>query len=226
MQIPRGSGAPTVSTVPVGEIADAQPHPPAEQTQDVPVRALGLAIVVASVRQGRRGAAVASWFSNEAKRHGRLDVDLIDLATASLPLVLADDPPVELAEVTSRLESADAFVIVTPEYNHSFPASIKSLIDWHFSQWRAKPVGFVSYGGQSGGLRAVEALRLVLAEMHAVTIRDTVSFPVVWETFGDDGRPVNEEGPAAAAQALLDQLAWWATALLQARSRSPYPASA
>ncbi|UWP80104.1 NADPH-dependent FMN reductase [Dactylosporangium fulvum] len=75
-------------------------------------------------------------------------------------------------------------------------------------------------------MRAVEALRLVLAEMHAVTIRSTVSFPMVWETFGDGGRPVNEEEPAAAAQALLDQLAWWATALLQARNRSPYPAHA
>ncbi|MEE6262874.1 NADPH-dependent FMN reductase [Plantactinospora sonchi] len=226
MQIPGDSGAPTAVIVPVGEIAGAQSRPSAEQAQVLPERALRLAVVVASVREGRLGAAVASWFSDEAKRHGRFDVDLIDLATASLPLGLTNDPPSELMDVTSRLESADAFVVVTPEYNHSFPASIKSLIDWHFSQWRAKPVGFVSYGGRSGGVRAVEALRLVLAEMHAVTIRDTVSFPMVWETFGDDGRPVDEEESAAAAQALLDQLAWWATALLQARTRSPYPAHA
>lgn len=226
MQIPGDSSGPGAATVPVGEIAGAQSRLPAEQAQVLSGRALGLAIVVASVREGRRGAAVASWFSDEAKRHGGFDVDLIDLATASLPLGLTNNPPSELMDVTSRLESADAFVIVTPEYNHSFPASIKSLIDWHFSQWRAKPVGFVSYGARSGGVRAVEALRLVLAEMHAVTIRNTVSFPMVWETFGDDGRPVNEEEPAAAAQALLDQLAWWAAALRQARNRSHYSAHA
>ncbi|MGW3890517.1 NADPH-dependent FMN reductase [Micromonospora chokoriensis] len=138
----------------------------------------GVAVVVASVREGRLGVALASWFADEAKRHGRFDVDLLDLVTASLPLRLTNDPPSELMDVTSRLDSADAFVVVTPEYNHSFPASIKSLIDWRFSQWRAKPVGLVSYGGRPGALRG-RSLRLVLAETHAVNIRDTVSSPMV-----------------------------------------------
>ena len=74
-------------------------------------------------------------------------------------------------------------MIVTPEYNHSFPASLKNTIDWFDSEWHAKPVGFVSYGGMAGGQRAVEHLRQVFAELHAVTVRDTLSFHMAWERF-------------------------------------------
>jgi NAD(P)H-dependent FMN reductase len=113
-------------------------------------------------------------------------------------------------------------VVVTPEYNHSFPASLKNLIDWHYTQWRAKPVGFVSYGGVAGGLRAVEHLRTVFAELHAVTTRDVVSFHTAWEQFDDSGKPVDPVGPATAAKTMLDQLAWWGLALRQARAERPY----
>ncbi len=76
----------------------------------------------------------------------------------------------------SALSEADAFIVVTPEYNHSFTASLKFVLDLVYEPWQGKPVAFVSYGGISGGLRAVEQLRLVFAELHAVTVRDTVSF--------------------------------------------------
>jgi NAD(P)H-dependent FMN reductase len=79
--------------------------------------------------------------------------------------------------VTAQLTDADAFIIVTPEYNYSYPASVKALIDWHFTQWTAKPVAFVSYGGVAGGRHAVLHLENVLTELHAVTIRDGLSFP-------------------------------------------------
>ncbi|MBO0517952.1 NADPH-dependent FMN reductase, partial [Streptomyces beijiangensis] len=79
-----------------------------------------------------------------------LDITVLDLAEADLPTALSYEPAPEvgtvLARVTPQLESAEAFVVITPEYNHSFPASLKSLIDWHFTQWQAKPVAFVSYG--------------------------------------------------------------------------------
>jgi NAD(P)H-dependent FMN reductase len=113
---------------------------------------------------------------------------------------------------------------VTPEYNHSFPASIKSLIDWHFTEWRAKPIGFVSYGGIGGGLRAVEQLRLVFAEMHAVTMRDTVSFHSFWEHFDTQGQLINPASPNGAAKMLLDQLSWWSGILHDARRNNPYKA--
>ena len=68
-------------------------------------------------------------------------------------------------------------MVVTPEYNHSYPASLKAAIDWHFTQWTAKPVAFVSYGGAAGGRHAVLHLENVLTELHAVTIRDGLAFP-------------------------------------------------
>ena len=115
-------------------------------------------------------------------------------------------------------------MVITPEYNHSYPASIKNLVDWHFSQWQAKPVGFVSYGGVSGGLRAVEHLRGVFAELHAVTVRDQVSFANYWELLGEDGGLAGSEAADAAAKTLLGQLDWWARSLKEARERRPYAA--
>lgn len=89
-------------------------------------------------------------------------------------------------------------------------------------QWRAKPVGFVSYGGPSGGLRAVEALRIVFAEFHAVSIRNTVSFHSARAQFDEHGVPRDPAAVNAAADALLDQLTWWAQALRTAKTAHPY----
>jgi NAD(P)H-dependent FMN reductase len=188
---------------------------------------LRLAVVIASTREGRFGPTIGDWFVEQVR--GRdLELDVLDLADAALPDRLTGygtPTPDAVAAVTPRLAAADAFVLVTPEYNHSYPAPVKTLIDWHFTEWQAKPVGFVSYGGLSGGLRAVEHLRGVLAELHAVTVRDTVSFHGAWDRFGPDARPVDPDGCAAAAKSMLDQLAWWARALREARAAHPYLAS-
>ncbi|MDQ0378809.1 NADPH-dependent FMN reductase [Amycolatopsis thermophila] len=187
---------------------------------------LHLAVIIGSVRQQRFGPVVANWFLDAAARHGRFTVDLIDVADVPLPLALPAGPgepvPPELHDVSARLDRADAFVVVTPEYNHSYPAALKHLIDWHHTEWHAKPVGFVSYGGLGGGLRAVEHLRQVFAETHSVTVRDGVSFDQHWAKFGTDGRLLDPEGPDGAAKTLLDELVWWAEALQNARARRPY----
>ncbi|WP_381798711.1 NADPH-dependent FMN reductase [Streptomyces niveus] len=162
---------------------------------------------------------------------GGLAVDLDDLGSLSWchgPTVEPVSPRSacgvrgQLGKVTHRLAEADAFVIVTPEYNHSYPASLKVLIDWHFDEWRAKPVGFVSYGGISGGLRAVEHLRQVFAELHAVAVRDTVSFHNAGALFDDQGRHRDPSGADAAVTAMLDQIAWWGLALRDAKSARAY----
>jgi NAD(P)H-dependent FMN reductase len=183
-----------------------------------------LTIIIGSNRQGRFAPTVANWFAGQAGRRDDMTVDVIDLAEARLPDVLADKPAPEVAVITPRLANADAFAVVTPEYNHSFPAPLKSAIDWHSREWRAKPVGFVSYGGMGGGLRAVEQLRQVFAELHAVTVRDTVSFHGAWTQFDSEGRPKDPERYEKAAQSMLDQLAWWGQALREARSQRPYVA--
>jgi NAD(P)H-dependent FMN reductase len=191
-----------------------------------PTSPLKLAVILASNREGRFGPVVADWFLSRTADREDFDVELIDLAEVELPTALSYKPGsavrAELAKVSPKLADADAFAVLTPEYNHSFPASLKSLIDWHFYEWQAKPVGFISYGGISGGLRAVEQLRQVFAEMHAVTVRDTVSFHNAGALFDDDGQHKDPAAPDAAAKTMLDQLAWWGNALRVAKSRTPY----
>ncbi|ASO17690.1 NAD(P)H-dependent FMN reductase [Actinoalloteichus hoggarensis] len=190
------------------------------------VEPLRLTIIIGSTRRGRLGPSVADWFKSRVADHGAFDADVIDLAEIGLPDVLvdeADDIPVEVTETAPRLAAADAHVVITPEYNHSFPAPLKTAIDWFFDEWAAKPVGFVSYGGVSGGLRAVEQLRLVFAELHAVDVRNSVSFADISAEVEVDGRRSFENERAdAAAVSLLDQLDWWAHALAQAREARPY----
>ncbi|MFC8846791.1 MULTISPECIES: NADPH-dependent FMN reductase [unclassified Micromonospora] len=185
-----------------------------------------LALIIGSTRQGRFGPTVADWFVKQVRQRDAFEVDVIDLAEHDLPTSITTQlsaPAAQvLGEMAGRLQAADAFVVVTPEYNHSYPAPLKNAIDWHSTQWHAKPVGFVSYGGLSGGLRAVEALRLVFAELHAVTVRATVSFHNAWGQFGADGDPIDPEGCDTAGKYLLDQLGWWATTLREGRERRPY----
>ncbi|WP_026415549.1 NADPH-dependent FMN reductase [Actinomadura oligospora] len=192
---------------------------------------LKVAVIVGSTREGRFGGTVAAWIERHLAKRDDMDADVVDLAATPLPTVLPDfgKPPsdpdalAQLAAVSPRLAVADAFVVVTPEYNRSFPASLKNAIDWHNKEWHAKPVGFVSYGGFSAGTRAVEQLRQVFGELHAVTIRDGVGFNGVWGAFDADGE-VTDPNADAAAKKMLDQLAWWADALRGARAASPYAA--
>ncbi|MFF0432067.1 NADPH-dependent FMN reductase [Streptomyces sp. NPDC004327] len=195
---------------------------------DAPLR---VAVLVGSVREGRQGGAVADWFLGVAERHGGMEFDVIDLAAVDLPLAMPGwgSAPNEravaaLAPVTPVLAAADAFVVITPEYNHSFPAALKNLIDWHQPQWQAKPVGFVSYGGLGGGVRAVEQLRTVFAELHAATVRDQVSLHGPWNGLGPDGTPLDGAIAEGAAKGMLGQLTWWGQALRTARTERPYQA--
>lgn len=191
-----------------------------------------LVIIVGSVREGRFGPAVASWVAGQAKAHGAFDVEVVDLAEFDIPLVLpAASPkyagdayprPVGMAALTDALTEADGFILVTPEYNHSYPASLKAAIDWHFTQWTAKPVAFVSYGGMAGGRHAVLHLENVLTELNAVTIRDGLAFPNYFTTW-QDGHP-QDAASVGYAKTMLDQLAWWMGALRSAREAVPYPA--
>ncbi len=180
-----------------------------------------LAVIVGSTRLGRFGDRVADWFVEQVDRRHDFEVDLIDLAKVELPATLGVETD-GLAHYIERLDAADAFVIVTPEYNHGYPASLKQGIDVAFTQWQAKPVGFVSYGGMAGGLRAVEQLRQVLAELHAVTVRDCVSMHNPWTVFDEGSRP--EVAAEEAAGVMLDELSWFARALREARTAEPYAA--
>lgn len=192
-------------------------------------RPLSLLVVVGSVRDGRFGPTVADWFVQEARAHTDVEVDVLDVLDHPLPLVMpepgrqpAPDVAVIRDRVAARLAAADAFVVVTPEYNHTYPAALKNTVDWFLDEWAAKPVGFVSYGGMGGGLRAVEHLRQVFAELHGVSVRESVSFHNAWDVFGEDGRPRNAQESAGAAKVMLDRLVWWGRTLRTARAEHPY----
>ncbi|ADD39737.1 NADPH-dependent FMN reductase [Stackebrandtia nassauensis] len=184
---------------------------------------LNLAVIIGSTRKGRFGPVPANWFADQARKHGDYNVDVIDLLDADLPMHIEVDDHPHVEAVSERLHKADAVVIVTPEYNHSFPASLKAAIDWYQAEWHAMPVGFVSYGGMVGGQRAVEQLRQIFPEVHALTIRNTLNFVNFWDKFDDQGQPRELDATNKAAKELLDQLGWWARALKQAREASPYP---
>jgi NAD(P)H-dependent FMN reductase len=183
---------------------------------------LAVAIVVGSTREGRFGPVPARWITERASARVDLDVTVVDLLDADLPAVMPSGPHPAVTAWTEQVGAADAFIVVTPEYNHSLPASLKQAIDLVGAEWRAKPVALVSYGGLSGGLRAVEHLRQIFAEVHATTVRDTISFHGAGHCFDEQGNARDAAGTDGAAKVLLDQLTWWGLALRDARTARPY----
>ncbi|WP_026115805.1 NADPH-dependent FMN reductase [Nocardiopsis kunsanensis] len=190
---------------------------------------LRVAVIIGSVRKDRFGPVPARWISGRLAARPGLEAETVDLAEYGLPPVLnGNDPGEPLPEpveaLGERLQWADAFVVVTPVYNRSYPASLKTVIDWFHEEWTAKPIGFVSYGGMTGGVQAVEHLRGVFAEFNTVSPREAVLFPNFWEAFDQDGRPVEAEAVSGVTEVFLDQLLWWTRALRRARVESPFPA--
>lgn len=186
---------------------------------------LRVAVIVGSTRKGRFAPTAADWFASLARQRDDLEVDVIDLAYTGLPDVLAadgDPRPPAVAQLGPWLAEADAFVVVTPEYNHSFPGALKNAIDWFGDEWRAKPVAFVAYGGESGGRHAVAQLRLIFSEVEAVTIRDIVSIADHRSRIDEQGRPAAPRDCDPAAAQVLDRLTWWGRALRGYRVLHPY----
>ena len=178
---------------------------------DLPVK---IGIVYGSTRPGRFCDTVARWSAAQIAKRNLFAIETIDPGDSNR------------ADLKQRLGACDAFVVITPEYNHGYPAPLKELIDSFGEEWHAKPVAFVSYGGISGGLRAVEQLRLVFAELHAVTIRDSVSFAGAWEQFDANGALRNPDRAERSMDTMLRRLHWWAIALTNARSVWPYARTA
>lgn len=189
---------------------------------------IDVAVVMGSIRSDRFCPIPARWIADQADGHEGIDVDLIDLADYEIPAdVGGDDPeaaqPADVLALGQRLDQAEAFVVVTPVYNRSYPASLKSAIDLFYQEWQLKPVGFVSYGGLCGGMEAVEPLRAVFTEFHSVPLPESVTFTNFWEAFDHAGRPTDAAATARRANRFLGQLQWWAETLRQARASRPYP---
>jgi NAD(P)H-dependent FMN reductase len=186
------------------------------------INPIKLALIYGSAREGRFCDKVADWAAAEIRGARGFALDLIDPARLDLALGGHGPGHAALANLARRIDAAEGFVIVTPEYNRGYPAPLKALIDSCSVEWHAKPVGFISYGGVSGGLRAVEQLRLVFAELHAVTLRDSVSFANPWGSFDRNGRLVDPEEGRRALSKMLGGMRWWAATLREGRRTEAY----
>ena len=183
-----------------------------ENTTQSPVR---LAVIIGSVRHERFADAITGWLLTELAALDGLEVDPIDLADIDLPLQGTQPGGTETV-ISDRLRAADAYLVVTPEYNHSFPAALKNAIDWHFTEWAYKPVAFVGYGAGSGGIRAIEQLRLIFPELRATTTRDAVLLNAPWTRLGPNGYEGTDAERGALA-ATMTELDWWARTLRAGR---------
>lgn len=183
-----------------------------------------LTVVVGSTRPGRVGLPVARWIAERAREHGAFDVRVADLAEVALPLF--DEPHHPRLrryehEHTRRwsaiVEPSDAFVFVTPEYNHGMPAALKNALDYLSGEWARKPAAIVSYGGVSAGLRAAGQLKQVLAALQVVVVGGGVPIPMTRERVRNDALEANEP-MTKAVEAMLDELVRWNVALRPMRN--------
>jgi NAD(P)H-dependent FMN reductase len=172
-----------------------------------------LLIIIASTRPGRVGLPVGRWFEGQASAHAAFDVEVADLLAINLPFMDEPNHP-RLAQYThqhtkdwsAKVKAADAFVCVMPEYNYSLTAPLKNAIDFLHNEWQYKPVGFVSYGGVSGGTRAVQMVKQVVTTLKMTPLPEAVTIPFVAKFVDDEGDFVPGEAVEQAAQAMLDEL--------------------
>ena len=176
------------------------------------------AIVIGSTRPGRKGEAVARWVYEIAKKRGDAEFEIVDIKDFNLPLL--DEPRSPMMGQYSqphtkawaaKIATFDAFVFVTPEYNHSTSGALKNALDFLYREWNNKAAGFVSYGG-AGGTRAVEQLRLVMGELQVADVRAQVALSLLadFENF-----TVFKPGPRheSSVITMLDQVIAWGGAL-------------
>jgi NAD(P)H-dependent FMN reductase len=185
-----------------------------------------LQVIIASTRPGRVGLPVAQWLYDRAVAHGGFEVEIVDLAEINLPFMDEPNHP-RLRQYThqhtkdwsAKVDAADAFVFVMPEYNYGFTAPLKNAIDYLHHEWQYKPVGFVSYGGVSAGTRAVQMVKQVVTTLKMVPVGEAVSIPFVQQFIGEEGEVQANETMEMAAKAMLDELQRWTAALEPLRER-------
>jgi NAD(P)H-dependent FMN reductase len=183
-----------------------------------------IAVIIGSTRPGRNGEAVARWVHEIAKKRRDSEFELVDIADFNLPLL--DEPvPPSMGQYSkphtqtwsAKIAAFDGFVFVTPEYNHATSGALKNAIDYLYNEWTNKAAGFVGYGSL-GGSRAVENLRLIMAELQIADVRAQVALSLFtdFENFSVFKPASHHE---AAVNTMLDQVIAWADALRPLRNK-------
>ncbi|HEY8594116.1 MAG TPA: NAD(P)H-dependent oxidoreductase [Devosiaceae bacterium] len=183
-----------------------------------------LMIITASVRPGRKGPAIAKWIRSVAARDPEWQIIDVDLKTLGLPMHDEAAHPAtgtyenqHTHEWSRLVDSADAFLVVTPEYNFSFPASLKNALDYLHREWHYKPMAFVSYGGLAAGTRAVQMLKQVVTSLKMMPMYESVNIPFFRNHLDEHGEFVPNESMQRSADAMLKELHKWAGPLAQIR---------
>lgn len=187
-----------------------------------------LLVIIASVRDGRVGKSVGDWFTGFANEHGWFDVEVADLKEIDLPLMTEPNHP-RLKQYTQQktwewsrtVDAADAFVFVMPEYNFFATAPLISAITYLVQEWAYKPVGLVSYGGVSGGLRAAQSIKPLITSMNMMPVKEGVSIQFVSKQINDDGVFEPIDSHESSATAMLNALVQWEKAMHQLRVPKP-----
>src|ERR687891_2830527 len=179
---------------------------------------LRVAVILGSTRPGRNGEAVAKWIYDIAKKRTDAEFEYVDIKDYNLPLL--DEPiPPSLGQYSkdhtkawaAKIDSFDVFVFVTAEYNHGIPGALKNAIDFLFKEWNNKVAGFVGYGS-AGGVRSVEQLRLVMAELLVATVRSQVQLSLFTD-FENFSRFKPAPFQETSVNTMLDQVISWGIAL-------------
>jgi NAD(P)H-dependent FMN reductase len=198
-----------------------------------------LQVIIGSTRPGRAADLVAPWVIDRAQNHGAFEVEVLDLRDWPLPMFAEtfetvgdfNDPTYSTPLVRAwnkKIAEADAYLVITPEYNHSVPGVLKNAVDSVFVSFgfRNKPLSIVSYsGGIAGGVRAIEHLVQIAVEAEMVPLRTVTIFPQVSEAFNQDQRPKNPVSEISLGVA-LDDLTWWSGVLAAGRAKGQLPPSA
>lgn len=183
-----------------------------------------IAIILGSTRPGRNGEAVANWVHGISGKRTDAKYELVDIREFNLPMLDEPIPPsmgqysqAHTKAWAARIAPFDAFVFVTPEYNHGPSGALKNAIDYLYAEWNNKAAGFVSYGS-AGGARGVEQLRLILAELQIATVRSQVMLSLASD-FENYEKFVPRDHQEAALHATLDQIVAWGGALKNLRGK-------
>lgn len=186
-----------------------------------------LQVIVGSTRPGRLAGPVAEWAAERAREHGGFDVELVDLADYGLPVLdepglprFGDYQHAHTRRWSAKVDEADAFVFVTPEYNYGPSVALLNAVDYLHREWAYKPVGFVSYGGIAGGLRSVQVMKQVVTTVRMMPIPEGVAVPLVMQ-YLTDGAFAPPPPITAAVAPMLDELQRWTVALTDLRTGPP-----
>ena len=183
-----------------------------------------IAVIISSIRDSRNADTIVEWLKTETEQYSeQLEFTYIDLKDRDIPHFSAEKLPAQRAyddaftkKWSAEMEQYDGFLVVVPEYNHSYPGVVKDAFDHLFHEWTYKPIAFIGYGTQ-GGVRAIEHLRLMSIQLAMAPIRRQVTIPI-WEVL-EDGTPAIASRYHDETQELFRQLQWWAEMLKEAKTK-------